>query len=66
MRYAVICSQPLIHQGKYQFTNWHESFLSACEEAERLCKKEQKEFIVVLEVARVKIQAHPVIWEEIS
>ena len=35
---------------------WHESFEIAKQEAERLCQKEEKDFIIISEVARIKPQ----------
>ncbi len=62
-RYAVVCESALMHQGKMQFSVWHDTLDLARYEAERLCKKEQKEFIILKEVAKVKLQTTPVVWE---
>ena len=45
------------------FSKWHETLETAKQEAERLCSKEGKEFIVLKVVGRCSLASMPVVWE---
>lgn len=64
MKFAVVCPEPTMHLGKNQFETWFETKEEAKEVAERLCISEKKEFIVLQEIGRVKLQTTPTVWTE--
>ena len=50
--------------GEFRFSKIHPTLEEAKQEAERLCAKEGKEFLVLQVVSKCRLQACPVVWEE--
>jgi len=59
MRYAVVKASEFPN-GEYRFSKFHESFSQAKDEAERLCKKEGKKFLILLVTGTVQPRNAPV------
>ena len=61
-KYAVVRGQMEVNKT---FSVWHETLAEARQEAERLCRKEGKEFVILQAIQACSIETVPVKWEEL-
>jgi hypothetical protein len=64
-RYAVIkCSLDDTNEEIKRFTTWHNTYDEAKEEAERICRKEQSQCVIVRAISKCNLDTVPIKWTE--